>query len=34
VSEITGFSPTAARDAFLVRIALTLGRLSGEDVTL
>jgi hypothetical protein len=31
VTEITGFSPTAARPAFLVRIALTLGRLSGED---
>jgi len=30
VTEITGCSPTAARPAFLIRIALTLGRL-GDD---
>jgi DNA-binding PucR family transcriptional regulator len=34
VTEITGFSPTAARPAFLIRIALTLGRLGSEDPAL
>jgi DNA-binding PucR family transcriptional regulator len=34
VTEITGHSPTSSRAAFLVRVALTLGRLSGDGPVL
>jgi DNA-binding PucR family transcriptional regulator len=30
-AEVTGLSPTAARDAYTYRLALTLGRLSVPD---
>ena len=32
IADLTGFSPTDARGAFTIRIALTLGRLEGEEL--
>lgn len=32
ITELTGLSPSAPRDAFTLRLALTLGRLSGRDL--
>jgi len=30
IQDATGYSPTDARDAYVLRLAITLGRLSGQ----